>query len=397
MPGRSSLALMVFALSLPGQHLIQYDTVMMSYAEAMAVSPGWPAGSPPGAPFPGTGLLMPMVGPVGDVTVDDMRGLAYATDGVMIEAVNLPGYAPLSVPPIPFPKPPILSGPLTGIAVDPAAGPGGVLYCTDGLSFVAISASAPHVTMIPLWGTAGIPGGVVALERDPWSGLLFGVDAGGTIWNLPVGLSGPSFPMMGPPWAPPGLATGLAFDKSFGPFPVTGVYVAFGPLVIEYSGLPWLGTGAPIVLPGGGISNAIAFHAKAAILPGASGCALAAPTPVLATNSPVWSGNASFAMTLSGVPAGSPLLLLVETNPANPLVPGGLPMGLGGALYIDVFTSPTAYVIPFGAMPAGPLTFAANLVGAPIGLKLYVQWAFLCPGWPYLGLSDALQVFVGPI
>jgi len=110
----------------PAQSLVVLDVPSNAFIEGPAGSPAFPGGGPFGTPFPGSGTLMPTAPPFGGCALDNTTGIIYATDGFTITATNHPGYAALATPPAPFPKPAILTQPLTGLAIDPVGAPGDI-------------------------------------------------------------------------------------------------------------------------------------------------------------------------------------------------------------------------------------------------------------------------------
>jgi hypothetical protein len=330
---------------------------------------------------------------LGGVAINNTNGIIYASNGFMIEAVNDPSYPPLAVPPLPFAAPGII-GPVTGMAFDPTGAPGGILYLAGGSNLIGVSPVPGTPVIVPLWGVAGVPGGFTGLEFDPWTGTLWGVDAAGTLYFVPIGVGGFVPPFMPSPIPAPGLATGLAVDHS-GPVPGTPIYVLFGAIAIEYTGLGTFPPGPPgTAVPFGSLMVVgLAFHDVPVPVFGASACGGGAGATI-AANSAAWSGNAGFTLTVTGVPAGSSLALLADV-PTSALLPGGTPFGLGGALYINPFFSPSAVTIPFPPAPGGPIVVPASLAAVPPSVRLYVQFVHSCAGAPFLALSDALQIFVG--
>ena len=116
----------------------------------------------------------------------------------------------------------------------------------------------------------------------------------------------------------PGMVGDVAKDKTgfLNPLGFRPIYVIAGPLTYDATGpLPPLPT--PAVAPTG-----LSFIAKAASNMPGGGCACGATLPVLGTAGPMVSGNGAFAITVGGLPPGTPVLMAYDVgfNPLFPLI-----------------------------------------------------------------------------
>jgi hypothetical protein len=367
----------VLALAAPAQQLVHRSfapPVAMSETDVLTPTTPWP--DP--APNAFTTKLAPLGGgPIlGDLTMDNVLGLMWETDGFILQATNISRYAPLAPPVAPALSP---APGLTGIALDATAG---ILYATDGALLFTMTAAPPFAFLAPPapFAFPAIAPPFTGLDYDPGSGLLYACDVGGYVYYFTTaGLpSGPN-----PVFVPPGPmppATDLCARPSIFP----GMFVQFlGLGVVDYtSGLlqPAPATGIPPGTEGG-----LAYHAHPAVLPGACPCAPGGPILLSGVNGPTVIPSPSFAFTLAFAPPSSTVLFGLDFG-ISPL-----PMGGGCTFYLPY---PPAILAPVPTTPAGTATFPIAVPSLPFlfGLPVVTQWGAACAAAPSgFVVSDALR------
>lgn len=371
------LASLAFLVPLANaQDLLASSFAVPVYGESTANGAYFPGPSVPRFPVPQLVPMPPTGFPLGDLTMNNATGVIFHTNGFLIATTNHPAYPPLAPVFPPFPGPGLL-GPLTGIAIDSAAG---ILWVTDGVACAGV-APVPGVPIIvppfplaPL-GIIGAP--ITGLDWDPITGSLWACSAMGFVYNFlpgPVALA-PPLPPMGPP-----SAVDIVVDRHPGAFP--GIYVQFLGVMVNYAtGIP-TPTAPPVPA---GLEDGIAYHNYPDVLP--AGCPCAAGTAV-GTLGPNSIGNAGFGFTLTGVAPFAACIFAVDPVASLPALagPGGCSLYLGLSAGLMLF--------PVTASGAGDATFAISLVVPPalLGFTAFAQWGFPCSASTVgFGLSDSQQ------
>jgi hypothetical protein len=316
------LALLVSATA-SGQHLVLYDPPPGPgmFVEVQLASPLLPGGAPT-AFYPNVPILPPpplVAPPPGDSTFDSVTVRNWFTNGAILAQTPTPAFPPVGPVMPAFPIAPAVlaaigaaGGLVTGIAIDSAAG---IMYLTAAPGMVIGVAPIPGTpVLVPPFVPGFAMGPICGLDWDAITGTLLAVDFAGVVYQfLPGGLPfappTPPFPMP----APPG---DVAIDKTgfLTPLGLRSIYVNAGPMVFDVTGgaLP---IPTPAVAPTG-----LAFLAKAASnMPGGA-CACGPIMPVLGTSGPMVSGNGAFAITVGGLPPGTPVLMAYDIV-FNPLFP----------------------------------------------------------------------------
>ena len=244
---------------------------------------------------------------------------------------------------------------------------------------------------VPLAAILGPVPMVTGLDWDPVTGTLWAVTGAGAVYNF---LPPPAFGLIaGPIPAPvplPGPATDVVLARYGAPPMAAGLYVQTTLGTVNYT----TGIVTP-VLPGipAGTACGIAFHNYPDQLAGACGCgALFGPT-VLGFTGPSTIGNAGFAMTVSVVPPGGPVLVAIDGG----FVPGGAAWPGGCTLYMSP-VSLTLTLTVVVASPLGVATLAAPIPPIPalIGTTGFAQVGIPCAANPTgFVLSNMAQVVIG--
>lgn len=389
-PSRLFLVLVTLVPALArAQDLVVYAPAVPFMAEETAAGPAYPGVSMFRFPiaYP---LLPPMPFPAGDATMNNATGVITYTNGMMIGQVNDPAYPALAPAMPPIALPPIMPFPITGIAVDSAAG---TLWITNGVMIASVFLMPGFPIAVPPMPLAPILGPVppiTGLDWDPTTGTLWAVTGAGAVFSfLPPPAIGLAFGPILPPVAVPGIATDIVIARDGVPGMVAGIYVQTTLATANYT------TGILSPLPAGmppGTPCGIAFHNWPDQLVGGCGCGAAA-APVLGFTGPSTIGNAGFALTVSGVPAGSIVYVAVD----GVFVPGGAAWPLGCTLYLSP-ASASLTLTPILAGPGGVAVMPAPLPPLPgfIGAFGFVQIGVPCAANPSgFVLSNMGQVIVG--
>lgn len=335
---------------------------------------GYPAGPgvsafPTVAPYacPTVPAFAPPPALVGDVAVDRVGNLIYATNGLMISV-----YTPAGVPVNSFGLGALPPGflPVTGMGFDATTG---MLWLSSAIAACAIlPPPAPGCGPLPILVVPPFPLPAATaphtdIDWDPSTGSLFVASAiPGMVANvLPGGAPGPFgiFPAGGA--CVPGPLTGLAVDHAAPPGTAT-LYVTDGAMI------------ARTMFPG--VAAPPTFYSPVpcfpAVLPPVSGLAFSAHGIAYGTATP------------AGVLALSGIGQSVSPNPAFAVVTTGAPAASTVLTYYSAtFTCPP---IPFGANLinigiAPPPTFlGAGAGGAPVTIPAPLPPFLPIPGGVYL-------------
>jgi hypothetical protein len=383
-----SLALLLASGSTAAQDLIVSSLAVPVYAETTAPGPYYPGPNVPRFSVIEAMPIAPAMVPfMGDLTMDNATGVIYHSNGTTVTATNHPAYAALAPAfgPTAFPI-----GPVTGIAIDSAAG---ILWCTDGTVCYGV-APLPGLPLLVLPFPVVGPVPVVApplfgLDWDPITASLWAIDAIGNVYNflpspfgaVPVGPQ-PTFPFM--PMLPP-PPVDLVLHRN--PRGIVGIHVqGVGMSMNILSGV--LTPTVAFIPPGS--EDGIAFHAYPDTLPVPT-CMFCPglPPATAGTTGPMSIGNTTFAFTLSGLPAGAACLFGADLVALLP--PATIPSGC--QLYLSP-TSPSLLVLAAAANPLGVASIPVNLAAFPpasLGLTAFIQWAYVCPISGALLLSESQQ------
>lgn len=370
----------LFALtaSAAAQHLIAYDPPPLGpglISEVQMPTIVVPGPVPPVNIYPIAPLLpvAPAIVPQpGDATFDSIAVLTWYTNGGILASMPTPSFAPAAPVMPPFPIAPgvlaALGGPVTGIAINPAAG---VMFLTSAPGIVIGVAPIPGTpVLVPPFAPVFAMGPVSGLEWDGITGTLLACDVAGVVYQFFVG--GAAFaPPIVPAFLMPGPAGDVAIDKTglANPLGLRSVFVAAGPLLFDVTQPPAPPLPSGLVAPCG-----LAFLARPAQNQN-GGCPCGPLLPVFATNSPMVAGNAGFAITVAGVPPGSLVVEAIDFrfNPAYPLINlTGCGLGLVGTPAMMVNFS-IANPLGVAVWPL-PLTFLPPGVGPG-----FDQALFPCP------------------
>lgn len=341
----------------------------------------FPIGPPP-CPAP---VFGPFVPPAGDVAIDPITDVVYATNGALIVAHTAAG-VPLGwcIPPVPG---------VTGLAVMAP----GFLWLTDGFVYGAIPLGAvacPGGPVLFAIGPFPVPIGpifaapIADLDWEGASGSLIACDGAGIVGSFlpgPAPAPGPygAFPM--PPFPcplGPGLV-GIAFDKTA---PLTGTFFVTDGALIQralpggvpapptfYFPLPCIPIPAALPIAG------LAFAGRA--IPYAAGAdSIALPPPVAGSIGQSYTGSPAFTLTLAGsIPGSSAVLRMARAAACPPTTLRGLPNHLG----FGAPTSPTGPSFLSTRVLVGPGGGAAYTTPIPPtilpGSSYFVQWLVKTP------------------
>lgn len=366
----------------------------------------WPYAMPFVCPLPGPPIGGPPPGGIfGGMASDPLRDTVYITDGDIIgeySATGLPLNGWFNG---------VFGPTLTAMAYDSLAG---VLFFTDGFTIVGVippppPGCVPGTIVVFPWPYSPAPNApLTGMTWDPTTGSLWGIDALGLVWNIPVGGPGvpvwPALPdpicgMLGPP-------QGLAFDIATpNPLSPPSIYITDG-FIIAYSMIgapapapPTFYTTAPCIpVPGSG-TNGLAYTSH--------GITYSFGTDPAGFNPPMISSTGQF---VSGPFGSGPISISILGADPTPGTVGGLfytlgpAWGGGGAAcpQIPGFSGNLISISPpfFGPIGPFPLVFG-NLTlpgalppGLPPGLDLYMQW-FVKKGSGGRQVSDALEFTIG--
>lgn len=368
--------------------------------------PNWYAGS-----IAATGTPLPPVANEGGLAIDQVTSIIYGTDGTSYisqdsHSLHSSAAAPAATVALPLPGAP--PGAITGLAVDPDSG---FLWICTGTMFQARSKIHPYPAMtapLPIPPFIGGPG-ATGLGFDPATATLWACSAAGatvqfTMSGAPVS-SHPPLPV------PHAAVRGLDVNpvNGAGSFPppagqtpgfhicVTDGFHVFDALppyasISANAGLESYCRGlaisaTPAALPGGfnPATGYYRFDAEPAWAPYLPQIGLTRPTVSGPVPSPC-------AVTLSGAPAGSPVLLAAAAAPLPATATaGGIIVG-SDVLWLNPL-APTFALLPSLADATGSAAFILPLEAAPSGLQLCVQW-LVADSTAYLGwtMTDALML-----
>jgi hypothetical protein len=343
-----------------------------------------------GCPLPGA--FPPPVAalfPAGDVTVDRITDIVYATDGILVASYSKAG-APLAS----FPNP--LGGLITGLgwsAPNPI-GPA-LLWITNGFFCCAVVppvAGCPGVPpfVVPPFPVMSPPGAVATdVDFDPVSLTLFFAHSSGLVSNQLIGgAPGPygAFMPMGLP-CNMGPLTGLAMDTSS----CKTMYITNGTNVarIDFAGfvapptfyapfMCWPWTGAAPTAGLGFDATPVRFG---------TGSDPAGSIPTIGTIGEAISPNPGFGLTLGGATPGGAAYLLISPMSACPVVP----VGFGAFIHVFPISS---IVGPFPIPATGGFSAVTGLPGG-LGCSnavAYLEWLVVKPGGAGLETSPGLHI-----
>ncbi len=385
----SLLAGLALAGAVQAQRLAVYDPAAALLAECQPANVLLPAPLPPLLVYPQLPALPLIPPPAGDSTFDNTIGCHWVCNGALLAAQPTPMFPPLApIPPaVPIPAAilgAIGGGPVTGIALDSVAG---ILFLTGAPGITIGVAPVPGLpVLVPPFAMPFLPvmPPFTGLEWDSVAGTLIYCDMGGTTYTVfPGGV--PAAPPM-PPLAPMvfGPVTDIALDRTLAvnPFGMRSLYaqgVGGGYIDVRDPGaMP-----QPSV-PGQGIAW---INHPASNLPGATclcpGTGYPAPGP--STTGPMTNLNATWGVTMTGLPPGFPVVFgfdIAGFLPGFPLV-NGVGCGLGLTL------GPSTLLFSGVADPFGVATFLAPLVPPAFVLgtgPFFNQNATFCTTDPVLGL-----------
>lgn len=380
----TTISLLAGATTASAQHLCSYDPAGPGFVVANGQTALFPPGGPPPFIYP---IAMPLPAPppflvpAGDSTFDGRTGMDWYSNGLMVAAAPVPFHAPLGapLPPTPIPAAVIaaIGGPVTGMAIDPAAG---ILWlCSAPGLVIGVTPNPAMAVLVPPFAPGFPVGPVVGLECDGMSGWLIEVDLAGVVYRfLPGGA--PIGAPIPPPIPLPGMPADVAMDKS-GNLNAIGrrpIYVAAGPLIFDCT-LP-----APMPFPNNGspITTGMAFqpYPSSPLPVGACQCPSFGPHSE-SVRGPMTAGFGGFGLTMTGLPPGQLAVFALDFafNPGMPMINGvGCPLGLFPG-------SPTFFSAVRFANAAGTAAFGLPL-SVPAGTgPIYQQAVTLCPADP-LGL-----------
>jgi hypothetical protein len=361
--------LLLFALFLHGtvaaQRLAAFAAGGPGFAEVQPPTDILPGPVPPLGFYPAV-PLMPAIPPFGgDSTFNNFTGLHWFTNGMLLATQPTPAFPAAGpvMPPVPFP-PAVLAaiggGPVTGIAIDPAAG---ILWVVGAPGLVVGVGAFPALPIVvpPFPIPALLPPPITGLEWDGVTGSLYAVNAPGFTLNFLPGGAPLALPLA-PPIALAAPAQDVAIDKTtrlnlFGLRPL--YIVAAGIAVDVREAVP---TPFPVPMPAVGL----AFIDHPAANPPLGNCPCPGfPGPANATTGPMAAGNAAFAIQITGIAPFTFGVFAFDTvwNPLFPVVnafgcglgllPGspGLILALGLANGVGTATFPLPLPALIGAGP----------------------------------------------
>lgn len=378
------LTSVLFPTGAIAQRLVAYDPALPMHAEYQPPTPVLPAALPPVLMYPQAPALpvLPPAPPLypGDSTFDNVTGLHWYTNGAMIALQPTPSFPPAGPLFAPFPIPAAVLAPLggmvTGMAIDPL---GGVLWLAGMPGIVLGVAPVPALPIVvPPFPLLFPTGPLSGLEWDGSTGALYAVDVAGVVYPfLPGGAP------LGPPILPtvpaPLPAGDVAIDKTLrlNAVGLRPLYVVSGGMIYD--------TNDPFAVPMPPFSPlplGLAFlDHPATQMPGGSCACPGGATPVNFTTGPMASGNAAFAVGMTGLGPFGIGVFGFDTvfNPLFPtvnlvgcplgLIPGSPGIILGVAL-ADAFgtaTLPLPLLYPVGAGPLQNQNFTF-CTSDPLGL-----------------------------
>ncbi|MEO6597718.1 MAG: hypothetical protein ABIP94_23480 [Planctomycetota bacterium] len=350
---------------------------------------------PPTAILPGPGLLvagyptavvLPVVPPAppffvmnGDSTFNNVTGVHWMTNGLIMASQPTPTFPPLAPFLAPFPIPPAVlaaigGGPVTGIALNPVVGI--MFLCGQAGPVIGVAPVPGMPVLVPPFPIPFPTGPITGLEWDGLTGTLWAVDAPGVCYNFfPAGAP------VGPPIIPAFVAAApagdIAIDKSsfVNAAGLRPLYVVAGPMVFDVNAAP------PMPFPAGPpMPQGLAYIDHPASSPPIGTCLCPGTGyPTQSTSSVMSTGNGAFALSNGGFPPGWSVIFFFDTVTSAPLfvpfAPSGCPLGL-------IPGSPTLIPLLAVANAAGTATLPLPLL-FPIGAgPLYNQNLTFCPTDP---------------
>jgi len=361
------------------QRLLAYDPFGSMVTELQPPDAVLFAPNPPIIVYPTAPILpppFPGIPSPGDSTFDNALGVHWFTDGALLAPMPSPSVPPLAPLPAPMPIAPAvmgaIAGPVTGIAIDPAAG---VMFMTSVPGIVVGVAPVPGMPIVVPPFPIPFPAGPIAgLEWDGATGSLWAVSVGGVAYNFfPGGVpAGPPLPSAVPVPVPVG---DIAIDKmaKVNALGVRPLYISAGGMVFDMTD-----PGA-IMFPSGPPAEGLSFANHPIQVGPLGGCASCPtmPGPFNFITGPMTSGNAGFALGMTGMIPGSFCVFGFDTV-YSPLFPTinvvGCPLGLTVSPTLLLFLSPVD--------AAGTAVFPVSLATAPVGVTLYNQGFTFCSADP---------------
>ena|GEM_PF-6278527 len=360
------LALTVFTLSLNAQCLVSYHSASANeYGRSYSMSPAAPAGgivgtNPSLVPLPTT------VGPLGGMAVDQVRRRVYYSNGPQLVRMSLPGVIPGVGPFGVLPNPAGFNG-VTGLACNDNTG---TLWATDGRVIAEVNPNTGLIITGPFNGPfLGTPTLLTGLEFDQGAGQVLAVADDSRICRFTA--AGVLLGIALPAFVPAAPATGLAMDSSA---PGKPLYISYNNIARHFP----TGIAVPLANPG---AQGLAFVSLPAERP--QGAVCGAMTLDASVNSPVYSGNAGFQLTLANGPIAAAVILGLDLG----FLGAPIVLPSGSNLWLNPGTL-TAIALPTDAFGNA---FLNAPLGVPPGFAVYVQWAAICPANGMVYTSDMLQ------
>lgn len=370
--------------ALQAQRLAAYTPAAATIAEIQPPVPMLPGPVPPLAVYPQVPALPFMPAPAGDSTFDNGLGYHWVTNGAILAPQPTPTFPPVGPLPPAFPIPPAVlamigGGPVTGIALDAAAG---VMWLTGAPGITIGCAPIPGMpVLVPAFPLMfPVAGPITGLEWNAMMGTLIACDMGGICYTYFPG-GAPAAPPILPPAGLPGPAGDVALDRTLrlNGGGLRPLYLAAGAAIVDVNL-----AGPPLFFPAGPApAQGLAFINHPAAAPPVGTCLCPGTGfPTQFTTGPMTAGNAAWTIGVGGLPPGFPVFFAFDFAflPGFPLV-NAVGCGLGI----------TAIPILFGvaADPAGNalLTLSLTPPVLPLGAgPFYNQNFALCATDPVLGL-----------
>ncbi|MFO1031314.1 MAG: hypothetical protein U1F60_09555 [Planctomycetota bacterium] len=367
------------------QRLISYDPATGAMAELQPPTVFLPVPNPPLVGYPSVPILPAMAVMAGDATFNNRSGVTWFTNGGILAAMPSPTFPPLVMPappviPIPAAVLAAIGGPVSGIAIDPAAN---IMFLVSAPGIVIGVAPIPGMPiLVPAFPIGMLTGPISGLEWDGITGSLWAVDVAGFAYNFLVG-GAPLAPPLPPVLPLPAPAGDIAIDKlaTINPAGQRPLYISSGPIVFDTRDP----TGVPF--PSGPVANGLAFMNHPGATPPAGACVCPAFfTPTNFTTSVMSSGNGAWGIGMTGLqPFGLAIFGFDPVfNPGFPMINGvGCPFGL---------TAPAIVLATADAF--GNITAPISLALVPIGAGIYNQNAAVCPTDPLGYVLTPMQSLV---
>tara|TARA_R110002072_G_scaffold46591_13_gene129323 strand:- start:49845 stop:51110 length:1266 start_codon:yes stop_codon:yes gene_type:complete len=364
------------------QRLLAYDPLAGAVAELQPPDAVLFAPNPPVLIYPSAPILPPppVVGlpAPGDSTFDNVGGVHWFTNGAILAAMPSPSVPPLVplMPPMPIPPGLMgaIGGPVTGIAVDPAAG---IMFMSSIPGIIIGVAPVPGLpVVVPPFPMPFPPAPIAGLEWDGATGTLWAVDIAGIAYNFFPG-GAPAGPPLAPAFPPPGPVGDIAIDKmaKINPVGLRPLYVTAGGMVYD------MNDPGALPFPSGPPAEGLAFANHPIQVGPFGGCAtcpsIPGGGPTNFITGPMTSGNAAFGLGMTGLLPLSFCVFGFDTV-YNPLIPmlnlAGCPLGLTISPTLLLFVAPTD--------ATGTAVFPIPLAGVPVGATLYNQGFAFCAADP---------------